>query len=215
MPSSVKVEDLMTKHVITAKPETPLAEGAILLTEYGFNGLPVVDKSGHLVGLFSERSMVTNKSYAHIHTLLRLFSEMKFYKKDYNPIKEDLKEIIALKVADVMQLTVASLRPDDPIEKASVLLANPLNNPIPITDSGNKVVGILSLADLTKLYGVALRVGGPRAQIDQTIDEFIHKFRREFLVVSKTRARLWFLVSVLFTVIGFAIAMFMILRISV
>ena len=50
----LKVKEIMTKDVITVSPETDIAEAARLLLERGFNGVPVVDGTGKLVGLLRQ-----------------------------------------------------------------------------------------------------------------------------------------------------------------
>ncbi|MBU4420196.1 MAG: CBS domain-containing protein, partial [Proteobacteria bacterium] len=46
----LKVKDIMTKDIITVLPETEIAQATKLLLEKGINGIPVVDKTGRLVG---------------------------------------------------------------------------------------------------------------------------------------------------------------------
>src|SRR5689334_21005120 len=96
------VEDIMSANVITVSEETPLAEAALQLSQYNFNGLPVVDPQGKLLGLFSEHNLVSDRSFVHLQTLLKLFSSLEFYKADQSPIRDDLKNLLALKVKDVM-----------------------------------------------------------------------------------------------------------------
>ena len=62
----------MSEHVISVHPETSMADAAILLRNFDISALPVVDQSNRLVGLFSERSMIADHSYAHLQTLLNL-----------------------------------------------------------------------------------------------------------------------------------------------
>jgi len=52
-----KVADVMTQNVITATPETPLDEIAILLEKNAIKRVPIV-KDGHLVGIVSRANLV-------------------------------------------------------------------------------------------------------------------------------------------------------------
>jgi CBS domain-containing protein len=210
------VEDIMTENVISVHPETPLPEAAMILSQHGFNGLPVVDVTGKLVGLFTERNMISDASYVHLKTLLKLFSELEFYKKDNSPIKADLKNLISIQVKDIMTPNPQTIRESESIEAAVAAFANPNNNPLPVVDQNNVLRGVISISDLTRLYGVATQKSNMNDKnMDQQIDQFVNKFEKQFLVVSRFRARTWLAASILFALIGFVIAMFWILRISI
>ena len=49
----VRVEDVMTADVVTAAPETPLHEIASLLEARGIKRVPILNKTGDLVGIVS------------------------------------------------------------------------------------------------------------------------------------------------------------------
>ena len=209
------VEDLMTEKVITTTPDTPLMEAVSVLTKHSFNGLPVVDKEGKLVGLLTEHNMISNDSYVHLKTLIKLVTEIGFYKNDKTPIKEDLKKILALKVSDMMSMGPKTIKPNASVEEASHLFADPKNNPLPVVNDSGFLIGILSLSDLTKLYGVSLRDKFGSREIDQHIDNFMRQFEKEFVVVTKFRKNTWLVTSLIFAIIGFIIAFILIIRISV
>lgn len=209
------VEDLMSDNVITVTPETPLPEAAILLTRFGFRGLPVVDKDNKVVGMFAERNMVSDESYTNLKTLLKLFSEMEFYKRDNSPIREDLNRLNNIKVKDVMTPYPKTVHPEDELEQTVVIFNNPENNPLPVVDKDGRLRGILGISDLTRMYGVASKKSNlTRKEVDKEIDQFVNKFGKQFLVVSRFRVSTWFIVSLMFAFAGFAVAMFLILRIS-
>lgn len=209
------VEDLMTAKVISVGPQTPLAEAVEILTEHNFNGLPVVDDSNTLVGLITEHNLILDDSYVHLKTLFKLLNEVKFYKKDISPIKADLQKVLSLKVSDVMIREPQVLHPDSSIEEASQMFGDPKVNPIPVVDNQKKLVGILSLSDLTKLYGVSLKSTLNDQQVDKNIDQFLNDFEKKFVLVTKARTETWLIVSILFALVWFIIAFFFILRINV
>lgn len=209
------IKDLMTEIVITIRPDTPLAEAVNILTQHNFNGLPVVDEKNVLVGLLTERDLILNDSYLHLKTLLKLMNEFNFYKKDAGDIKEDLKKVMDMKVSDVMNQRPLVLHPDDNIEAATRLFGDPKVNPIPIVDSNNKLLGVMSLSDLTKLYGVTLREDHQFKEVDKNIDLFLKEFEKKFILVSKFRTNTWMVTSIIFAIAGFIIAFMLIIRISV
>jgi len=211
MPNLVK--DVMTPAAITVREDTPLADAVNMLNLYSFNGLPVVDGSGRLVGLLTERDLILNDSYVHLKTLLKLFGEFDFYRKDAGDIKEELKTVLNLKVSGVMNAHPQTIRPTDSIDLAAGLLAEPRNNPLPVVDDSGRLVGVMALADLTKFYGVSLR--SDRRAVDQNVDKFLQEFERKFILVSKFRTSTWLITSLIFAVVGFVVAFMFMLRITV
>jgi CBS-domain-containing membrane protein len=54
---SRKVSDVMTREVVTAKPDTPLADIAALLVKHGIKRVPIV-RRGKLVGIVSRANLL-------------------------------------------------------------------------------------------------------------------------------------------------------------
>ncbi|MBX4188155.1 MAG: CBS domain-containing protein [Candidatus Doudnabacteria bacterium] len=209
----LEVKELMTKKVISVNQNASLVDAVGIMTQNGFTGVPVTDDKGTLVGMLTEREMLSKNSSLHLMTMLKLLSKFQFYKSDSTFIQTDLKKILALKVSVLMKPKPATIGPSNTVEDALRILADPYNNPLPVLNYENKLEGILSMSDLTKLYGVSLKAN-PERDIDTAIDQFILNFEKQFVLVTRTRAKIWLMLNVLFIVVGFAIAMFFILRVS-
>ena len=54
-----KIEDLMTKDVITVNKETTIQEAIRIIVENNITGLPVVNSKMQLVGIISEKDVLT------------------------------------------------------------------------------------------------------------------------------------------------------------
>lgn len=63
--SDVPVSKLMTRHVVTAPPNTRIIDAAGILIENGFRRLPVV-ADGHLVGLVTETDLTFEMNSPHV-----------------------------------------------------------------------------------------------------------------------------------------------------
>jgi CBS domain-containing protein len=73
------VGDLMAAEPIVVQADAGLAEAATLMDRHGISGLPVIDASGHLVGVVSEadllraratESLWANRDHLHIRNLM-------------------------------------------------------------------------------------------------------------------------------------------------
>jgi CBS domain-containing protein len=211
------LSDIMVRNVITVHPDTPVVEAISILVKNQFSGLPVVDKKNVLVGIVNDYNFIVGSSSLHLPTLLQLFDRLKTYKKDHSVLKNELREILALTVFDVMNNNPIVLKIDDSIEKASQIFSQHHTvNPIPVVDEFNRVVGVVSRSDLLKFFGnsgIDIR-GESEEEIERNISKFIHNFDKKFVVVSKNRTRLWLMASIFFGIVGFAIAWMIILRIT-
>ena len=206
---------IMTKEVITVTPDTSLIEAVNLILKYSFNGLPVIINS-MVVGIITEHDMVTKGSGVHIPTLLKLFGGLG--QKDTSLLKDELKRVVTMKVKDVMNPDPITLDPNDSILKVvNTFTEHHQVNPIPIVDSTKRLVGVISRSDMLKFMGdinPKLFVGNDEKSIDKNVDKFINNFENKFVLVTKGRARWWIVASILFAVVGFAIAWFLILRVN-
>ncbi len=50
----IEVASVMHRNVVTALPETPLAEAATLMVSYSIGGLPVMDADQQVIGIITE-----------------------------------------------------------------------------------------------------------------------------------------------------------------
>ena len=55
---AIKVQDIMTRDVATAAPETPLHEIAMVLEERQIKRIPILNKEGQLVGIVSRANLL-------------------------------------------------------------------------------------------------------------------------------------------------------------
>ena len=51
-------KDIMTRDVVTVTPETDINAAAKILLDRDFNGLPVLDEEGRLVGVLCQSDLV-------------------------------------------------------------------------------------------------------------------------------------------------------------
>lgn len=216
---NLKVKDIMTKELITVGSEDSVVYAARLLSVNSFNGLPVVDDQNNLIGILTEYDLISKNNLVHLPTLINILGNIDVYKKDKNLVKDDLRNLFSLKVKDIMNPEPLTVNADAWIQEVSDLFAHHHRvNPIPVIDSGKKVVGIVSRFDLIKLFAAGEthrknEIAEPE-NLDKSVENFINQFERRFVLVSKTRAKyFWPIIGLSFIVVGFIIAFALILRI--
>ncbi len=144
------VREWMTPDPQTVNASTPVMEAMQRLREGGFRRLPVT-QDGKLIGIVTDRDLKeATPSKA---------TTLSIYELNYLLSK--------LVVKDVMRSPVITVRIDDPIEQAALLMEEHRVSGLPVLQDGN-LVGILTITDLMRalVSFLALREGGKRVTVD-------------------------------------------------
>ncbi len=149
------VRDIMSKKVVSVKSEMPLLEVAKIISDKGFNGVPVIDGDKRLLGLVTEYSLISKGSMLHLPTLQAVLGNLPVLKKDKSDFQEKVKDVIALRAKDVMDAEPITLSPETTFANAvSMFQLHHRINPIPIIDKNRTVVGVLSRHDVLKAFSL-------------------------------------------------------------
>jgi CBS domain-containing protein len=137
------VNEIMTRSPKTVKPDTRLLDVVSLMCLFRYSGLPVEDEPGHMVGFIAEKDV-----------LHRMFPKLEDFKDmmaapNYDDMVLQYKDVMNLKVADVMTENVITVSSDIHILKAATVMVRHNFRRIPVADEG-KLVGMLSLGDVHK-----------------------------------------------------------------
>jgi CBS domain-containing protein len=142
----MKVEELMTRGVVTATAGTSLKEVARLLVERGVSGLPVVDDAGRVVGVVSEGDIVARERGAgrERFDLLAWLTE-----RDAHAVARKLDAHTAGEAMSAPPITIAK---GEPAAKAAAYVIDRGVNRLPVVDDDGSLVGIVSRADLVRAF---------------------------------------------------------------
>ena len=150
----MKVEEIMTKDVITVSPKTPIHEAAGLMIDHGVSGLPVVDDAGSVVGIVSEGDLILREKPRERAPWWRLFFG------DAERLAREYQKAHGMTVGEVMTRSLIAVSPDFPIESAALILDQHRIRRVPVVADG-QLLGILSRGDLIKALAKApARAGG-------------------------------------------------------
>jgi CBS domain-containing protein len=138
----------MTTEVITIGPEADITEAVKILLDKGVNGLPVVDESGHLVGILCQSDLVRMQKSLPIPSLFTLLDG--FVPLSSSALLEaEVKRIAASKVSDAMSTKVVTIGPDMTIDEIAALMVDKKFHTLPVTDNG-KLLGVVGKKDVIK-----------------------------------------------------------------
>ena len=147
----MKVSEIMTKEVISARPKDKVVDVAELLYQKGLNGLPVVE-NGKVLGMITEADLISHgKNSLHIPSLIKLFQEFKLKKNIYSKENNDFKFILEATAESIMNPDYVFVVPETGTTELIKLFQEKHVNPIPVIDEKRNLAGIVSLSDIIKL----------------------------------------------------------------
>lgn len=151
MAKNLTIQDIMTREVVSVKPDTPLVEAAHIIAEHNFDGVPVLDAKGKLVGILTEYDLISKSSAVHLPTFQVILQNLQVLHSDKSKFQKEVEEVMSLTVKDVMNTDPLTLRDNATYEETVTAFAEHHRvNPIPVVDANNKVVGVVSRFDVLK-----------------------------------------------------------------
>jgi CBS domain-containing protein len=136
----MRVSELMSTELATVGEGTPLKEAARLMTGRGVSGLPVVDESGHLVGIISESDFVEKASGQTRSGLIGALFE------------SDARLVEADTVGGIMTRNVVTIEPRATHQQAARLMRTKRVKRLPVVNEDGKLVGIISRSDILGVF---------------------------------------------------------------
>jgi len=142
----LKAKDLMTRDVITVTPETEVTEIARLLLEKRFNGVPVVNQNGDLVGMICQSDLIAEQKKL---PLPSVFTILDAFIPIYLPGKaeKEVQKIAAMKASQAMTSDPVTVDPEAGIDEIASIMVNKSIYTIPVLEGG-KLVGIIGKEDI-------------------------------------------------------------------
>ncbi|MEW6268030.1 MAG: CBS domain-containing protein [Thermodesulfobacteriota bacterium] len=130
----MNVSQIMNPQVRTCRPEDSVLAAAKVMWEGDCGCAPVVDDAGHVVGMITDRDIC-----------------MSGYLSG--------RPLGAIKVSEVMSKSVHSCRPEDSTFSAESIMRTNKVRRLPVVDSEEHLVGILSLNDIAREFKREQRSG--------------------------------------------------------
>ena len=147
LPTHLTVRDLMTPHVLSARPEQSLGAVARMMMDKDVRALPVVDDNGSLVGMVTHRELLKYLIPDYLQkTKSGKFRAMPASMAAGHQSSSDPR---ALPVKDVMSRAVLCVSEDQTLSDVANLMNNKDVDRFPVVREGI-VVGFLTRADLIR-----------------------------------------------------------------
>ncbi len=150
---AILAKEIMTTPVITVKADTPLKKAAEILDENSFSGVPVVDDQDVLIGVLSETDIlrytqqIIGQPLRDPHRVFTKSQEVLHVDITHRGV-EVIELVAATTVETLMTLDVVSVAEDTPVYEVISLIRKNNINRIPVVDDENRVLGIITRADI-------------------------------------------------------------------
>lgn len=141
--AGIPVQDIMTREVRSVQVDTPLLEVIELLLDKVFRALPVVDKEQHVVGIVTEGNLLRHvnlmpaSAQQHL-TRTELVSELQRLRR------------IDHTVAKIMTPNPITVTAQATVSQAVQLMIEHGIKRLPVVDTENKLIGIVSRVDVLR-----------------------------------------------------------------
>ena len=146
----VTAKDIMTKEVVTLSPETEIGDAARVLIEKGFNGLPVVDEKGKVVGILCQSDLIAQQKKLPIPSVFTLLDSWIPLSRPKD-LEKAVRRITAITVKDAMTPNPTTIHPETTMEQMAALMVDRNFHTLPVVDEEGKLVGVVGKKDILKI----------------------------------------------------------------
>jgi CBS domain-containing protein len=138
------VDSVMTAEVVTVRPSTPFRDLVRLLERHRISALPVVDDAGRPVGIVSEADLLVKEGYPHGAQDAGLVDGVRYRRR--------LSKALGATAAEVMAAPVLTVAVGASVVDAARLMVREGVKRLPVVDEEGKLAGIVTRADLLKVF---------------------------------------------------------------
>lgn len=138
----MRAQQIMSRRVVTVRPEAPIADAIKLMLAQHISGLPVVDSSGKLVGILCESDFLRRAEIGTEHERNRLLAVL----LGADRIAGEFVKEHGRKVEQVMTRQPVTTSEQSPLEEVADLMERGRLNHVPVM-RGDRIVGIITRSD--------------------------------------------------------------------
>jgi CBS domain-containing protein/mannitol/fructose-specific phosphotransferase system IIA component (Ntr-type) len=136
---TLTVADIMVPEVVTVSPDDSLKTVANLMFKYSFDGIPVIDPEGRLLGDVSGKEL--------LKSALPNYEKLIVNRPELEPFENLLRQEDNLRVKDVMRREVVTIAETSMVVEAAAMMLSKNIDRIMVT-RGDRLVGIISASDI-------------------------------------------------------------------
>lgn len=141
-------QDVMSKDPVSISANAEIAEAARLLLEKKFNGLPVVDDDGQLVGILCQSDLIAQQKRLKLPSVFTLLDGF-FPLSSEREFEREMEKITATRVEQAMTRNPVHVTPDTPLEEVATIMAEKKLYTLPVVQD-DRLVGVVGKEDILR-----------------------------------------------------------------
>lgn len=149
MPATTPVSAVMSRDVVTLRPDQSVEEAADVLADKHIGAAPVVDADGKLVGLLRDEDLIVSEARLHVPTVISFLGADLVLPSSLHRFEHELKKAAGATVAAVMTTEFVTVKPEDDLEDVASLMHDRDVTHVPVVDGG-RLSGIVARGDLVR-----------------------------------------------------------------
>lgn len=143
----MRAKDIMKKNVIFVTKNEKVKEIVSILMQNHISGVPVVDQNRQLIGIVTEKDLITKEKGLNISSYMEFIASILFIDGEIQ-YKGNYQNLIYLTAADIMSSPVYAVHLNATIDEIASIMVNRHINRIPVIDEEKRLVGIIGRGDL-------------------------------------------------------------------
>jgi len=144
----IEAKDIMTSDPVVVAQDEDISKATAIMIEKGFNGLPVVDDGGRLVGIICQSDIIVQQKKLPLpsyFTFLDGFISL----SSTRTLEKEVQKIAATTVGQAMSPDPVWVSTDTGIETLAALMVDNNYHTLPVVEEG-KLVGVVGKEDVLK-----------------------------------------------------------------
>ena len=144
----IEAKDIMTSDPVVVVLDEDIGKATAIMIEKGFNGLPVVDNRGRLVGIICQSDIIAQQKKLPLPSYFTFLDGL-FSLRSMKTIEKEAQKIAATTVEQAMTRDPVSVSPDTGIETLAALMVDNNFHTLPVIENG-QLVGVVGKEDVLR-----------------------------------------------------------------
>ena len=144
----IQAIDILTSDPVVVVQDWDIGKATTIMIEKGFNGLPVVDDDGRLVGIICQSDIIVQQKKLPLPSYFTFLDGL-ISLRSMKSLEKEAQKIAATTVGDAMTPDPVSVAPDTGIETLAALMVDSNFHTLPVVENG-KLVGVVGKEDVLR-----------------------------------------------------------------
>ncbi len=149
----MKVSEVMTRDVLTTRPDASLRDAAKVMSARHVSGLPVVDEAGQVAGILTEGDILRLFRRVSVPFYIDILGG-EFAIPGPGVLQRQLEEVTAYRVDQLMTRRVVTAAPDEEVAEAARRMHGRDLRLLPVVDEQGRLVGVISRGDVVRAFAM-------------------------------------------------------------